>query len=313
MKILQIVPAWPTAITVLAKQILRHNRDIDIKLVTFHPKRPDKKEIGQILDLWPKSDLIDMQYWKSGAKIKELFPDLWPKKRKILTHYNPYNLHEDSWEDYKEVIVVNNFQKTELPNARLLPLSVDLKFFSFNRSNYTTEPIVNMSVSRIEGKKGVAEVAQACAELKYKFILVGRIADGGYMKRVQKSGGEYLDFRNNVDDNKLKIAYHQSAVHVCNSIDGFESGTLPVLESMACGLPVLSRLVGHVPDIYNGKNIHILPNQPEDIESIKENLTHMMQDRRYRIQLRLEAEQNVQERSDVTRAASYRKLYEEFA
>lgn len=311
MKILQITDVWPSAITRLAKQIVKHNKDLDIKLTTFHPKKPDAKEQDFIRQHWSTADIIDVQYWKSGDKIREMFPDLWNRKKKILTHYNPYNLKEREWDDYSAVCVVNGFQQSVLPSARMMPLSVDLDFFTFNRSHYTTEPIVHMSVNRIEGKKGVLEVAQACNQLGYKFILVGRISDGKYMERVKKAAGKVLDFRPGVSDDRLKASYHEAAVHVCNSVDGFESGTLPVLEAMASGLPVLSRRVGHVPDIYNGENMRINEAANDDIESLKAHLEQMMQDRRYRIKLRVEGEKTVKSRSDKDRAALYRKLYEE--
>lgn len=311
MKILQITPVLPSAITILAKQIVRHNKDHEIKLVTFHPKRPDQSEIDQVRKLWQWCDLVDIQYWKSGAKIRETIPNLWKSRKKILSHYNPYNLTEETWEDYDMNVVVNNYQHGILPHAKLVPLCIDLDFFKFNRSNYTTEPIVNMSVSRIESKKGVIQIALACNDLGYKFLLVGRISDGQYMESVKKAAGSSLIFRNNVSDADVKKSYYESAVHVCNSKPDFESGTMPVLEAMACGVPVLTRRVGHVPDIYNGKNMHILETSHEDVDNIKVQLKQMMDDRRYRISLRNNAVESIKDRSDKWRAEQYRKLYEE--
>jgi glycosyltransferase involved in cell wall biosynthesis/frataxin-like iron-binding protein CyaY len=225
LKILQIVDSPHSAIRTLANQIVRHTRDkATIETVVFHPKRPDKAQLDQIQQLWLWCDMVDVQYWKSGAKIRELFPKLWDRRKKILTHYNPYNLHEEKWEDYEVVNVVNGFQKKELPNARMMPLAIDMDFFAFNRSNYTLDPTVNMSVSRIEGKKGVVEVAKACNELGYKLLLVGRVSDANYIEQVKAAGGKALEFRNNVSDSEVRKAYYESAIHVCNSVDNFESG-----------------------------------------------------------------------------------------
>jgi hypothetical protein len=48
MKVLQIVPAPNTAITTLAKHILTNNKKkCDIKILSFHPKKPGQNEIGQ--------------------------------------------------------------------------------------------------------------------------------------------------------------------------------------------------------------------------------------------------------------------------
>jgi len=312
MKILQIVDSPHSAIRTLANQIIRHNRGkAEIQLVVFHPKRPDKSQLQQIQDLWLWADLVDVQYWKSGSKVREMFPKLWDRRKKILTHYNPYNLHEEKWEDYSVVNVVNGFQQKELPEARMMPLAIDMDFFAFNRSNYTVDPIVNMSVSRIEGKKGVVEVAKACNELGYKLLLVGRVSDAKYIQQVKDAGGKSLEFRNNVSDSEVRKAYYESAIHVCNSVDNFESGTMPVLEAMACGTPVLTRLVGHIPDIYNGSNLHINKNSCEDVENIKLCLKEMMDGRNYRITMRNTARDSIADRTDKKRAERYFDLYKE--
>ena len=312
MKILQITDVLTSAITRLCKQIIKHNKsEHEIKLVSFHPKKPDKHELENIKKLWNWADIVDVQYWKSGAKIAELFPELWNKKKKILTHYNPYNLLEQEWKDYAAVVVVNNYQQSVLPAARLFPLSVDLDYYKFNRSKYTIEPVVNMSVNRMESKKGVIEVALACQQLNYRFLLVGRVSDAKYMNEVKSAGGKILTFKNSASDDEVRQAYYDSAIHVCNSKDLFESGTLPLLECMSCGTPVLTRLVGHVPDLNDGTNMHINDKPKEDVENIKKCLKEMMDDRDYRIKLRINAEKTVQGRSDKIRAEQYNLLYKE--
>ncbi len=254
-------------------------------------------------------DILDVQYWKSGSKLKELYPKEFASKPKILTHYNPYNLQEESWDEYKTICVVNNYQKSILLNAVMMPLSIDTSFFKFNRSNYTLEPIINMAVNRIEGKKGVYEVAKACKELNYKFILVGRISDGTYMDRVSKVCGKNLIFRNNASTDLLLKSYHESAIHICNSVDNFESGTMPILESMSAGLPVFTRPVGHVPDIANENNMVVSNHHPEDVEKLKEGLSKLMGDRRKRISIRIAAQEFVKSRDEKIRAKMYHDLY----
>lgn len=314
MKIIQIVPAMATAITTQANGILQNNKDINIRLLPFHPKKPDKKQISDLMEGWKWCDFVDMQYWKSGSKIREMFKgqNLWERKRKMLTHYNPYNLHEEDWSDYDKVIVVNKFQKSELPDAELIPLSIDTNFFKYSRY-YTPDPVVHMAVNRIEGKKGVVEVAQACRELDYKFILVGRPSKPEYVKEVKAAGGSNIEYRQGVSDRQLRDSYYESAIHVCNSVDFFESGTMPILEAMSCGIPVLTRWVGHVPDLYEEDEtcLRINHEKQNNVESIKEHLKDMMDGRNTRIKQRLAAEQVVKSRSNEIRAARYRKVYEE--
>lgn len=223
MKILQFTPVWPSAITTCCRLIGRHSRH-EIKLFTFHPKRPDKKEIEQAEKWWSWADLIDVQYFRTGQCLRRHLPHLWDKKKKIISHYNPYSLNEEDWKDYAAGVVVNSYQKSVLPDCHVIPLCIDLDFWTFNRKAYTLEPVVNMCCARIESKKGVAPVGQACKELGYKFLLVGRISDGAYFERVKKVSGSALEFRNGVSDDEVKKAYYQSAVHTCNSIPFFESG-----------------------------------------------------------------------------------------
>jgi len=308
MNIIQIVDTEKSAIAILARQIKRHNPDLNIKTAAFHPKKPDKNQIDNVHNLLKWADIIDCQYWKSGNKVKEMMPELWHSKPKMLTHYNPYNLHEQKWTEYKKVVVVNNYQKSELPQAELIPLAIDQKFFTFNK-DYCQQPVVNMTIARIESKKGCLEVAEACNQLKYLFILVGRISDDSYFKKTIAAGGKFINYRGNINDPLVRSSYYESAIHVCNSIDGFESGTMPVLEAMSCGVPVVSRLVGHVPDIYNGNNMVIHEGKQEDIEGIKTILKTLMEDKDKRLKMRALAAESIKGRTDIWRAGEYANAY----
>jgi glycosyltransferase involved in cell wall biosynthesis len=165
-----------------------------------------------------------------------------------------------------------------------------------------------MSVARIQGKKGVREVAQVCKELGYKFILVGRISQAEYMQQVLRVNPE-TEFIENATEEQLLNAYYRSAIHVCNSVDGFESGTLPILEAMACGVPVLTRMIGHVPDLYNGKNMIIRVGITEDVEDLKIQLKQLMENRQLRENLREGAWETVKNRDDRRMALETQKLY----
>lgn len=311
MKVLQIVPAPNTAITTLAKHILTNNKKkCEIKILSFHPKKPGQNEKNDLQSFWNWADLIDVQYWKSGAKIREMYPSLWKTKPKLLTHHNPYNLHEEKWEDYRKVCVVNKHQNKELPGSIWVPLCIDLEFFSFN-PNYTKDFSVNMSVARIEGKKGCLEVAKACNELGVKFNLVGRVSDGGYIERVKAAGGKHLNFKNDVSDDDVKKSYYDSAVHICHSVDNFESGTLPILEAMACGTPVLTRSIGHVPDIYNGSNLFINPGAQDDVETLKKKLIELRDSYELRLGMRQAARDSIKHRCSKWRSEEYFRIYKE--
>jgi len=305
MKIVIVCDKKKSAIHRLSLPIQKHNPHLKIKILPFHPKRPDLDQLEAAPKLIEEADLVHIAYWKSSKKLDETFPDLLKGKPKILCHYNPYDVDKENWSKNDAVVVGNSTIHNKIPYAHLIPYGIDLDFFEFNR-DYTEDKVVLMVVARIEGKKGVREVAQVCKKLGYKFVLVGRISKMGYFKEVEKIG---VEFHQDVPEEELKKLYYQSAVHVCNSIDDFESGTLPILEAMACGVPVLTRNVGHVPDLYDGKNMIVRNGAPDDIEDLEKELEGLMGSRIQRSKIRGHAWQTVKNRNDKKMAREFGKLY----
>ena len=305
--ILIVVDKKGSAIDILSEQVVKHNPHLNIQIQSFHPKRPSVEEVDEMLNLWDKADLVQIAYWKSGEKFKEMYPDKWNTKKKILCHYNPYDITQRSWDDYDKVIVGNETIHAEIPYAKLIPYCINLDFFTFNE-DYTKEKVVHMAVARIESKKGVREVAQACKELGYKFILVGRISDKNYFDQIMQVNPD-TDFRQDITPEQLKESYYESAIHVCNSVDNFESGTLPILEAMACGVPVLSRNVGHVPDIYDDNNMVVRKGGVEDIEDLKTELKNLIENPILRDKLRINGWNTVKNRPAQKYARQFNEVY----
>jgi len=308
MKILILVDKPTSAIARLAFLIKKYNSHLKIDVQSLHPKRPDIEELEVVKKKWDEADLVQVSYWRSGEKFRELYPESFKKKRKFLCHYNPYDVYKKDWlKDYKAVIVGNEEIHTKIPYAYLIPYCIDLDFWRFN-FNYTKEKVVNMVAARIEGKKGIREVAKACKELGYKFILVGRISDPDYFRQVMEANPK-TEFKENISDKELREVYYKSAVHVCNSSDNFESGTLPILEAMATGVPVLTRLIGHVPDLYDGDNMIIREGKQDDYEDLKGELRQLMDNLPLREKIREKAWQTVKNRPAEKMARQFSNLY----
>lgn len=298
--ILSLVDKEGSAIWRLAKDTQKELWWLDIRVCALHPKRPSQEEIEEIRKLKP--ELLDVQYWKSGRKLFELLPEFLEIPA-ILSHHNPYDLLEEDWSHYKKVVVSNQTMKRVLPNAEVVTLGIDVDKFKWNRE-YTDEKSVNMVSGRIESKKGVLEVAKACYELGYTFYLSGKISDINYFNEILKYKPQ---FAHNCTDEELVEIYHKSALHVCNSIDGFESGTLPILEAISCGVPVLSRKVGYVPDL-NNDGVMIRDGQPDDPE-LKEIIGALIEDKSIRMQMRDKAWDIIKEKNSFRRAIKLYKLW----
>lgn len=285
MKVLIVVDKIGSAIERLAQMVKKHAPYHDIQILPVHPKRNDSEALFEASQLLQWADIIDIHYWKSGDVLMSTFANQM-KKPKILFHFNPYDITKADWLTmYDEVIVGNQEIQNKIPYAGLIGYGVDLDVFKYN-NNYVPKDnkVVMMSVARIEGKKGVLTVAKACKELGYTLKLIGRVSSAEYMQEVLNTG--VVQFTENASDDELVKAYYDSALVVCNSIDNFESGTLPILEAMACGVPVLTRNIGHVPDLYNGKNMMVRLGAEDDLEDLKKSLKEIMENYEWREGLR---------------------------
>lgn len=309
MNVAIFVDKYGSAIDRLAKAVMEHNPHLNIKVFPVHPKRNDIETIHTAQQIMNWADLIDVHYWKSGEVIRQSFPAEFSGKARIVCHFNPYDFDKMKWLDFYDAVTVGNQAIQNLmPFAHLIPYCVDLNFWKF-QDKYPEEKIVNMVVARIEGKKGVREVAQACKELGYKLIIAGRVSDSDYMNSVMEAGDGQVEFWENITDEKLKELYYMSAIHVCNSVDNYESGTLPIIESMACGVPVLTRNIGHVSDMADGKNMVVREGLDDDVEDLKARLKEMMENREWRIKLRNSAWETIKNRQIEKMARMYSTIY----
>lgn len=304
MKVAIIVDKLGSAIHTLALSIQKHNPHIDIQVADVHPKRPSELQLRNALRIIEPATIVHIMYWRSGEVIADMIKD----KHKILSHFNPYDLDKKDWKEYKKLTVCNETMHADLPRAKHIPLGIDTHHFQFN-PNYAEDFSVNMVAGRIESSKGIKEVAEACDQLNIPFHLVGRISDRNYFNSLPAS----VIFHENITNDELRNIYAQTALHVCNSKDGFESGTMPIMEAMACGTPVLTRVIGHVPDMYNGKNMFLLTEAKEDVEHIKEKLLEIKGNYHLRTKIRKGGWETIKNMTDRHMAWRYGKLYMELS
>ena len=308
MRILIVVDTMNSAITKLAKMVQKYNEHLLIDIFPFHPKKYTEEDLEKYKALAEKADLIDFEYWKTALVLVKKFP-CFKDKKKILTHHNPYSLLEDKWEDFDVLVAKNKTQQKVLRDSVYIPHAVDLDWHKFN-PDYTKEKVVGMVANRIESKKGIKEVAQVCKELGYTFLLIGRISNMDYFQEVIKINPD-TDFQESVSDDELKSLYKEMMVLVCNSIDNFESGTMPILEAMATGVPVLTRKVGLVPDIGTDDNMVVRTGDSTDVEDLKNELMALVENEERRLKMRKDAWNTVRHFSDIKMAKLYAKLYDE--
>lgn len=308
LKVVSVSDKVDTAIDRLCRGVIPYHTNLDYVVCDVHPKRPDPQQLQVFFEAVKDADIIDYQYFRTAEMLRSQYPEL-KKTPSILTHNNPYSIHEGTWADYDIVVANNKTMEADLSTittSRLeyVPLTVDTDFWVFN-PDWQPEDQVIMVANRIESKKGILEVAIACAEVGMKFVLVGAISDRDYFESIMQTGD--VEFHEQISDEALRDLYYKSKLHVCNSKDDFESGTLPILESMLCGVPVVTRNVGHVPDLNNGSNMIINEGSNEDVVNLIEVLKNALKDDLKTI--RDKAWQTAKSRNNERRAYMYQKLY----
>lgn len=310
LKVLHICDKEGTAIDRLAQGLKPYHDSFQFDVISVHPKRPDSEQLEEFERLGKEADIIDWGYFRTAQLLREKYP--WVKEKpQILNHYNPYSIHESDWNEYDIVTADNQsiYQDlSQITQARLeyIPLTTDTDFWTFERDWKPFRQVL-MVANRIESKKGVLPVAKACQKLNIPLILVGSISSGDYFQEVMSTG--VVTFHQQISDESLRKLYYQSAVHVCNSVDNFESGTLPILEAMLCGTPVITREVGHVPELNNGQNMVINTSTPDDIDNLGKLIGELIDNPVRRREIRDKAWNTAKTRSNERRAVMFQRLY----
>lgn len=309
LKIACVVDKTGSAIDRLAKGRVKYNTNLEYIVCDVHPKRASTEQLQRFEEAARDADVIDMHYFRSGEMLLKRYP--WLKDKKlILSHFNPYSITESDWNHYDLIVAPNReiYEKlgsiTTSP-VEYIPLTVDTDFWKFNQDWQPNNNVI-MVCNRIEGKKGILPVAKACREAGLNFHLVGAISDMNYFNEIAQTGAI---FHQEISDEELRDLYYKSTIHVCNSVDFFESGTMPILESMLCGVPVLTRNIGHVPELNNGENMVLHEGDPEDVETIKGLLQDMLMDKEKLKTMRDNAWQTAKTKGNQRRAFEYQKLY----
>jgi len=320
-RVICVVDKEGTALDRLAKGVKPYMNGIDYHVVDVHPKRPSPEQLDKFELLARTADVIDYQYFRTADMLRERFD--WLKKiPSVLTHNNPYSIKERDWNDY-QVNVGNNrtiykdLQDITHTRVEYIPIVVDPYQWIYQEEFANNNTII-MVANRIESKKGILPVAQACKRLRLKMHLVGAISQPDYFQEIMDTG--VVHYSQEVSDDELRRLYHDSTLHICNSIDGFESGTMPILEAMFCGVPVLTREIGHVPELKVEStvqkkkvvtNMFINDGDPEDLDNLTNLITEALGDRNRLLRMRQEAWLSIKDRNFDRRAFAYKKLYRE--
>lgn len=290
MKILFVPDVKEWAIGHLVQAKVNHLTQHDCDIFAVHPREATARAEEFLQHVkWFKPDVIVYEYFRSCEQLINAKPEL-KEYKSVLVHHNQRDkaLFHADWNELGIDWIVTHTNKCRMKleqagykNVQTINHGIDLDFFKFN----DVEPKVPVIgyVGRIVPWKGLKEIAEVAQELGYYVQVMGKQDSPEYWNSIPKEP-LLFDYFNCSDEQRVE-AYHNMTIYVGNSEDDYEEGTLPYLEAMACGVPVVTTPNGVANDIaQHGRNALIVPFK--DKEALKEAIATAMEDVELRKELR---------------------------
>ncbi len=177
---------------------------------------------------------------------------------------------------------------------RIIPNGIDTEHFRFDgpaRKEFTDGKINILFVGRLERRKGLGYLLNACAEMKrsfpnFRLIVVG---PGTVLRHRYEKLVEDMSLTNNVVftgfvPSAELPSYYRSADIFCAPATGGESFGIVLLEAMACGKPVIATSIkGYASVLADGDEGLLVP--PKDDEALAQALLSLLHDKSLRLQM----------------------------
>ena len=313
-KILQIVDSPDWAIGHLSKGIVDRLPKYEWKQIVVHPKDLEhgKVDLGPVAEAIKWADVVDFQYWRTASQLMDKLPELLKEKATVITHQNDKDLFSADWKDFKVIIARTNYAYKKLrevygDKVQLITIGIDIDQFPWHGKD-APAPVVGY-VGRIVPWKGLKEVARACYELGYELMVMGKMDKPSYWEEIPEEHRQNMDlsYFECSDEERLE-AYKKMMIYVGNSGPGRESGTMPYMEAMAVGVPVVTTPSGIAQDIGEDEKNCLMVNFG-DYDGLKEAIQRLMTDEKLRETLRQNAWDTVRNQNWDRMANLYSKAY----
>ena len=285
-------------------------RRFDFKIVCVHPRESMASYVALDNALKDGVDFWHAQYWHSAQNVLAM-PLKYKEVPTLLTHHNHYALDKGDWKEFEGLAIATKWGFDKLKaihsNVYQIPYGIDLNRYSFIQEYPPEENNVGY-IGRVMPHKNLKIICDMAKELNYKVVGSGYVEDREYWKTVDKS---VLDYKGNIGRQSMSPSnikddvYKKMKVFVAYSTGEKETGTLPLLEAMSRGVPVMATSQGMARDlIEDGKNGIIFTE-----ENFKEKLKMFMEDEKLRLQCRKKAWETIKHYSDERMAWNYGKAY----
>lgn len=279
-----------TGVENYAKNILENIKD-KCNLMVAKPKSSNK----YISHLWTHFRLpfFNGDIIFCPANIAPLFVQ--KNKKLILTiHDVAFQTHPDSFSRFfslyykliipininraDKIITVSNYSKESIekyyPQAKgkieVIYLGIDKKFKRNDVINKKDQILYVGSMNTRKNLVGVLKAFEMINDKRYKLLIVGNFSSNFFVddktqdliNKAKKN--DNIEFKSNISDIELVEIYNESVLFLFPSF--YEGFGLPVLESMACGTPVVCSDKSSLPEVGGADVVYCNPYSVEDIK-----------------------------------------------
>ncbi|MBB4918763.1 glycosyltransferase family 4 protein [Streptosporangium saharense] len=168
-------------------------------------------------------------------------------------------------------------------NMRLIPLGVDTRYFH-PRPELPKRPGSIVAVASADSPmKGVATLLRAVAKLaterEVNLTVVSKPTPGGPTEKLvsELSLRERVTFVHGISDTELGELIATSEVSVVPSL--YEGFSLPAVEHMACGTPLVASRTGALPEVVGDAAVQVAPGDPEELATVLRRLLDSPEER----------------------------------
>lgn len=230
-----------------------------------------EKFIGPV-DIFHSSDWTQPP---SKAKKVTTYHDVVPLKYPQWSHPKIVSVHKRRLklveQEIDEVIAVSESTKRDLLEVSKIPEDKITVIYEAPTANFQTRS--KDEIAKFKEKYNLPE----------RFVLaIGGIGERRNLKRIKEAARDYnlviagqsLPW---LGIDELELLYNSAAVLLYPSL--YEGFGLPILDSFACGLPVITSNVSAMPETGGDGALYV---DPLSVENIKEKLNMVMNDRKLR-------------------------------
>ncbi len=171
---------------------------------------------------------------------------------------------------------------------RIIPNGIDIEHFTLDgpkRKEFTDSKVNILFVGRLERRKGLVHLLNACAKVKrtfpnFRLIVVGpgTVLRFKYERSIEDMGlADNVVFTGFVPSDELP-SYYRTADIFCAPATGGESFGIVLLEAMACGKPVVATSIGGYASVLAHREEGLLV-PPRDEKSLAHALLSLLEDK----------------------------------